>query len=209
VSLDQGIARGISTMSSIRLSILAPIKVLAISMGLFQFAGCNLLSPKQTPSFHTYPDSINNQTITSLIKWQTDEEQDFLALIQFEDSNTTLVALTISGLRLFSLSRADNKASIKKSYLAPDNIDPNSLLNSLLVVYLPIANIRENLPKNWTLIESQTHQKLERKLMYNHEPVLIVEYNAEDTSKATVERVWNSPFSQYKYEVTLLRMESN
>lgn len=168
-------------------------------------AGCSTALPK-LPHIQMLPQNATNRQITSSIQWQGKKPQAFLAIVELKDQRSTLVAVTHTGLKMFSVVTDNNQLTIDENFITPADIDPEQLLNALLLIYLPEETVQEQLPPPWTWITSKQNKR-QRKLMYNKQLVLLTELRSETVPDTTVTFFNQKQMPQHQFQQRLIGTE--
>jgi len=123
----------------------------ALSLCILCLGACSLLTPKQESLLLVSPVALGDRTVEQQlqIRWQGGERVIDAAL-EIEDGRLSLVLMAF-GMRVLSLEY-DGKTFTQERFVphAPDGV---RILNDLMMIAAPRDDLRDALPKGWTLEE--------------------------------------------------------
>jgi hypothetical protein len=168
---------------------------------MISFSSCSLLPAEKLPRLFDVPAALNNQQLSYLLTFTGSEEHSFIAVLELHEQKITLLAISPTGLSLFSVVRSQEGDTEESGYLSPKGIKPSALLDELLQFYLPLQNIQQNLTLPWRVsAENST-----RRVYKGEELRLLIDY--QETAQAQITAFAKAEEIQRQYKVELLKVE--
>ena len=105
-------------------------------------------------------------------------QDTLLCVLELDKQHIAVAGLSNEGISLFNLNYDGKKMAMDKSPLLPDSVSPERIIKDLQLVYWPLAEMQKILPLQWRLDADKQH----RRLTFNNEPRVDVDYHQPDAS---------------------------
>lgn len=141
-------------------TVVALVCALSACAGLQQQTPTTWLKPgtKITlPAPGISPAINSQQLLTATIKGQ---EHSLLVLLNADNAQLTLVGLSSLGIRLFKVAYDENGIHTEQSIALPELPPAAQVLGDIMLSYWPTRAWETQLPKGWTLRETDSRREL-------------------------------------------------
>ena len=132
---------------------------------LASLTGCASLSPPQKTEAVAsiplaQPIGPTRRVVQQLTAIWPGKQESLMCVLELDKQHIAIAGLSNEGISLFNLTYDGKKLVLEKSPLLLGNFSPEWIIKDLQLVYWPVAELTQLLPKQWRLEADTRHRRL-------------------------------------------------